>query len=84
MHRGTALSISLLKAASAAETGEALAKGLKHLVRGAADVGGGVAKGFGVHEGVGKALGVAALGGGAALGAQKVKNKVNQYRYGYY
>ena len=39
MHRGTALSISLLKAASAAETGEALAKGLKHLVRGAADVG---------------------------------------------
>lgn len=78
-----------LKEASAArEFGENLARGAKGLinggravVRGAGDVGAGLAKGLGAHETVGRAAGLTALGGAGYIGATKAKNKAEQIKF---
>lgn len=77
-----------LKEASAArELGENLAHGAKSLinggraiVRGAGDLGAGVAKGLGAHETVGRAAGLTALGGAGYIGATKAKTKAEQIK----
>lgn len=79
--RGTSVAIGLLKAASALDTAERAAKGLKGLVVGATDVGAGVAKGLGAHPHLGRAAVVAGGVGAGVVGAKRVKRKADELKF---
>jgi len=83
--RATSIGISLLKTASQAstamQTGEQLARGLKGLVVGAADLGAGAARGVGAPELAGRAAGLGALGAGTYVGGKRVKRKADELKF---
>jgi hypothetical protein len=83
--RADVVGIGLLKAASNVEkalvAGERLGRGLKDVVRGASNFGGGLARGIGANETAGKAVGVGALATGSYVGAKKVKRKADEIKY---
>lgn len=76
-----ALSIGLLKAASAAEKAEAAGAFLRRVAKGSGDVGGALARGLGGSERVGRAAGYSALAAGTYVGGRKAKQKYDEAKF---
>jgi hypothetical protein len=76
-----ALSIGLLKTASAAEKAEAAGAFLRRVAKGSGEAGAGLARGLGTNEKAGRVAGYAALAGGTYLGGRKAKQKYDEAKY---
>lgn len=63
------------------EVGERIGRAAKGLTQGAANLGGGLARGVGLPTAVGQAAGVGVLGAGALVGGRKAKRKAEELKF---